>query len=368
MTIRSNFRRIPMGVFRECIISLLGTKFTSCAPVLKGGTTNMHQFSITVLTLSVVEVLSLQITTITFNTAYCIPNRSSTTPLLGVNDTRSSATEYLTTTENSGTPARLSSRHGLAYSIFHNPYNRREDPATFELDFIRNLPALSDPEKANFSWLTCGITQWPNISTQLYIDGSSSPYGTLPGHRNTVDMSAAAILMQGYFIMPASGTYAVSGVFDNFGFFWLGRKAYNPWSASATATGTTASDANSDGRIIPGTSGVANLYFRSGEIVPFTGLWANAGGPGLFQLNALLPNGSMWKDNWVDHLLLPNPNDPWVPRPRIDSQKDPATCPELPAATGGVLCGLDNVQPVYHGSNNVLDKMFDKQIIATEIF
>ena len=289
--------------------------------------------------------------TISINTASCI-----TSNLTNPSPTSLHLIPSATIDVASVLPAPTNHHYGLSYSVFHNPYNRLDDPGHYVNDIIAHIPSFASPSENNITYLTCGISSWPNVSTQLYLDGSYSPYGKLPGHATVTDMSAISMLLQGYLLVPVSGTYTFNGIYDEVGLYWLGSTAFNPWNETATG-GSEDVPQNSNSRLFPGVTQSHQMELTQGDILPFAGIWSNAGGRAVNRLNVTFPNGTAWRANWWSNLLLPNPADAWVPRPAILSADDAAKCPQPPAADkNDTLCGLAGAQPYYHGKGLVDDK------------
>ena len=120
-------------------------------------------------------------------------------------------------TSSSNGTVNLLVNYRLAYSVYRNPFNVREDPDNFTHDFLRNVSRFRDPEYV-FTFVTCGVAPSPNFGTIPYIDGMPSPNGYLPGHNTSyhypTDLSEIAILAQGYFLAPTPGSYKLAATID----------------------------------------------------------------------------------------------------------------------------------------------------------
>ena len=236
----------------------------------------------------------------------------------------------------------LPASYGLAYTVYHNPFNQHEDPDGFAYDFFRNFPRFRNPGYL-FSFVTCGITLALDFSTQLYIDGRSSPIGKLPGHNGTYpnDLSEIAVVMQGYMLVPATGTYKFKAAINDYGFLWVGKIAFDPWSVKFNQTFAHGPD-------------LGEYYLEQGEVVPMAALWANTGGSGQFTATVTLPDGTEWND-LSKSLLTPLVTDPWFPTPWLTTGQDPAVCPE-PQPVYNYRCGSENSLSYYRGKGKVVDE------------
>lgn len=108
------------------------------------------------------------------------------------------------------------------------------------------------------------------------------------------DARQAAILFQGAFRAQMPGNYTFEtrgGVIQDWGYLWLGEAALgNAWDDSNTTY-----QAKKVGTA-PGVGGLVTLTLNSGDVVPFTYLWANGGGSAASEVYLRIPSGRLLDD------------------------------------------------------------------------
>lgn len=137
-----------------------------------------------------------------------------------------------------------------------------------------------------------------------------------------------AVIFQGYFIVPTTGNYLFETVSDDFGFIWVGVKAFKEWYGY-----------NYDGKKNTTSSPV---FLTEGERVPTTFLYANGGGVCKSIFDIILPDGTPLNGNLQPYFSPPLSTDPWLPTPRT-------TCPPAP------LYDNYNFRLTHAGSSYTLD-------------
>lgn len=159
-----------------------------------------------------------------------------------------------------------------------------------------------------FTLVTCGVAPSSSFGTISYIDGRQLSNGYLPGHNSTfpfpTDLSDIAILAQGYFLVPETGSYKLVVTIDDFGYCWLGQIAYNPWNGSTAVNQTTSND----------TADLGEISLTQGDLVLMTILWANAGNDGNSRSMSHCQTARYWETGRLVsfYLSLLTPGSPFL--------------------------------------------------------
>lgn len=192
--------------------------------------------------------------------------------------TTSTATEVIVTPTPKVYP-------GLSYYAFHNDYNYNRDDPGFDATTWN-----SDAYEQN------GIIQEINDEhTENYPSGSN--VCSLPnGDFN--DCTQSTFVNQGYFHAIEDGTYVVASdnTIDNGMYVWSGKKAY--------------SDYNNDNEDYEAVRAGSGPYFggsqsydlSAGDLVPFTIMAVNGGGPGRAVISVTTPDG---RTSGTDGFFIP---------------------------------------------------------------
>jgi len=216
--------------------------------------------------------------TITVLTTTTINARTSVSITKTVTVTSAAAaakTVTTTTTSTVGSTATSVVPNGLVYKKFTSPFDGYQTASGWTANRFKG-------NKADFTgvWnsLNFMTPYWPSMSVDptLQLD-QAAPF----------DASQAALLFQGFFIAPQTGTYTFTVPAennDNFAQLWTGASALT-WADNASAfkavrTATTSS------------IGQTTVSLNAGDAMPFSYLWANGGGAGRSAFNIVLPDGS----------------------------------------------------------------------------
>ncbi|KAF4535209.1 Gleya adhesin domain protein [Lasiodiplodia theobromae] len=202
-----------------------------------------------------------------------------TTTETSTNTVTDYTTTTTTTTETAYATATTISTSGLAYRKYTHSYNADSSSSGFTSTYFKtaSVDFSGTIEDVDFS-----SPNWP----------SGSRYITLPGN-SQFDSAYAAVLMNGFFVAPTSGTYTISSSsssIDNWGYLWKGDVAYSTWSDSNTAYQASRTGAGYIG-------GSTSFTLSAGDAIPMTLLWANGGGVGQSTFIITLPSGSTVSDS-----------------------------------------------------------------------
>ncbi|KAL1646946.1 hypothetical protein SLS58_003083 [Diplodia intermedia] len=189
-------------------------------------------------------------------------------------------TDFTTTTTTTTTTvyatATSITASGLTYRKYTHSFNANLAASGF-------TPSYFKTASVDFS----GSLQNLDFSTPNWPSGNS--YLTIDGHYFASDQ--AAILMQGFFVARATGTYTIStspDYIDNYGYLWTGDAAYT-WTDGTTAYAATRTGGGYFG-------GSTSIAMNAGDAVPVTWLWANGGGVGRSHFVITTPSGSSVAD------------------------------------------------------------------------
>ncbi|OJD33787.1 gleya adhesin domain protein [Diplodia corticola] len=188
-------------------------------------------------------------------------------------------TTTTTTTETVYATATTISTTGLAYRKYTHSYNADSSSSGFTSSYFKTA-------SVDFS----GTLQDIDFSTPNWPSGST--YLTLPGN-SAFNSAQSAVLMNGFFVAPAAGTYTFSSsssYIDNWGYLWTGDAAYSSWSDSNAAYKASRTSAGYIG-------GSTSFTLSAGDAIPMTLLWANGGGVGQSIFTITLPSGSTVSDS-----------------------------------------------------------------------
>ncbi|KAL0260759.1 hypothetical protein SLS55_004449 [Diplodia seriata] len=257
----------------------------SAAPQAKRGNANAAINSLfCALNKDVITLLKAQTTA----TSYCSSYLSIATQTLAnfrsavtVTETSTNTiTDFTTTTTTTTTTvyatATSITASGLTYRKYTHSYNANLAASGF-------TPSYFKTASVDFS----GSLQNLDFSTPNWPSGNS--YLTIDGHYFASDQ--AAILMQGFFVAQATGTYTIStsaDYIDNYGYLWTGDAAYT-WTDGTTAYAATRTGGGYFG-------GSTSITLNAGDAVPMTWLWANGGGVGRSHFVITTPSGSSVTD------------------------------------------------------------------------
>lgn len=179
------------------------------------------------------------------------------------------------------------SGNGLPYKEYDSPFNAYLKDSGFSANYYKS-------KTPNWSgvWnsLNYATPYWPSmdVAFTLQLD-RPQPW----------DASQAALLFQGFFVAPQSGTFTFtvpSAGNDNFAELWMGPLAY-AW------TDQTANFKSIRGATTTSTDGVFSITMNAGDAQPLTYLWANGGGAGRSSFSILLPDGTQPTD--ISRLFVP---------------------------------------------------------------
>ncbi|KAL1618797.1 hypothetical protein SLS56_010400 [Neofusicoccum ribis] len=190
-------------------------------------------------------------------------------------------TDYSTTTTTTTTTvyatATTISTGGLSYRKYTHSYNADSSSSGFTPSYFKT--ASVDFSGSSVQNLDFSTPNWP----------SGSAYLTFDSHY--FESSQAAILLQGFFVAQATGTYTIStssSYIDNYGYLWTGDAAYS-WADNTAAYAATRTGAGYYG-------GSTSITMNAGDAIPMTWLWANGGGVGRSHFVITTPSGSSVSD------------------------------------------------------------------------
>ncbi|KKY24082.1 hypothetical protein UCDDS831_g02738 [Diplodia seriata] len=205
---------------------------------------------------------------------------TSTSAVTVTETSTNTITDFTTTTTTTTTTvyatATSITASGLTYRKYTHSYNANLAASGF-------TPSYFKTASVDFS----GSLQNLDFSTPNWPSGNS--YLTIDGHYFASDQ--AAILMQGFFVAQATGTYTIStspDYIDNYGYLWTGDAAYT-WTDGTTAYAATRTGGGYFG-------GSTSITMNAGDAVPMTWLWANGGGVGRSHFVITTPSGSSVTD------------------------------------------------------------------------
>lgn len=221
-------------------------------------------------------VTVMSTTTINARSSVTITNTLTVTPAAAAAKTVTS-----TTTSTVGFTATSAVPNGLVYKKFTSPFDGYKSASGWTADRFKGNGIKPDFTGV-WNSLNFMTPYWPSMSVDptLQLD-QSAPF----------DASQAALLFQGFFIAPQTGSYTFTVPAennDNFAQLWTGASALS-WLDSASAfkavrTATTSS------------IGQAVVSLNAGDAMPFSYLWANGGGAGRSAFNIVFPDGSSPSD------------------------------------------------------------------------
>lgn len=188
------------------------------------------------------------------------------------NSVRRTATATATTVSTAYATATTITASGMRYRKYTHAFNALSANSGFTANFFKG-------KTPDFDGVTTG---------SLTFSSGSGNNLTLPG-RPSFDASQAAILFQGFFLAPLSGTYMMrtgGNDIDNWGYLWMGPNTAYDWNNdnpdyTSTRTGTG-----------PFTDGYGAFAARAGDAIPLTWLFANGGGPAASFIEFTYPGGS----------------------------------------------------------------------------
>ncbi|KAK3172256.1 hypothetical protein OEA41_005576 [Lepraria neglecta] len=217
-----------------------------------------------------------------------IPTAVTTTVVSGSSQTT------VTITAANGQPTvevLYAADYGMVYGAFYNPYNiyGSSSAAPFDVTCFDGVNPL----------LAC------EIALNINFAGDEGEFGYLPGQNELKYKATIAVVYQGYFIVPETGTYIFSTSSDDYGYVWAGDVAYKKWSDVNFV-------ASSSNMSIP-------QQFNQGNFIPTTILYANSAALASSNFSLTFPNGTIVND-FTDLFLQPSPHDTWSPTPTT-------TCP-----------------------------------------
>ncbi|KAI1810293.1 GLEYA domain-containing protein [Poronia punctata] len=136
---------------------------------------------------------------------------------------------------------------------------------------------------------------WTGVLTSLSFSSPNWPSGSqyleLQDHAAFL-ATQSAILLQGFFLAPETGTYTLSSsadLIDNWGYLWTGDVAYAVWDDTNTAFQASRTGAGNFG-------GSTTVTLNAGDAIPITWLWANGGGVAQSFFSVTTPSGSTTTD------------------------------------------------------------------------
>lgn len=150
----------------------------------------------------------------------------------------------------------------------------------------------SNYQNNNFAYSTVQ----PNINAVLADSGYYDYYGCqFDNDYQGFDCGYAVVVMQAYFLAPSTGSYTFNtptGV-DNQEIVWTGNIAYgqSPWSTSNANYNVIRAGS---GPYIEG--GAYTVQLNAGDLLPFSTMWVNGGGPGQAQVTITDPAGVQHSD------------------------------------------------------------------------
>ncbi|GAM36285.1 hypothetical protein TCE0_018r05260 [Talaromyces pinophilus] len=201
-----------------------------------------------------------------------------TTSTAFVVTTESIATSTVTTTTTSYTPVPTNTQLGLNWYYYYSSQNY------FPGHAITFNPQTFNSPNYNFSGYVENVASFRTVA---YSTSSSNTVCSLPANE---PCAFVCIVIQGYLWAkngPGNYTLSSSTATDNAFFAWHGTKAYSDYQNS-----------NYDylaGDYIP-QAGSVTVSVGIGELVPFTFMWANGGGPGEALLTITDPSGKQYAD------------------------------------------------------------------------
>ncbi len=187
----------------------------------------------------------------------------------------------------------------MVYAAYNNPFNVLNAPNNYNPSWLQEF----DPgyfKNASNQTTKCGQSDTTNFAS-----GNSTYFGNLPSAGSgQIDLETIAVIFQGYFVVPATGSYLFQTTSDDFGYIWVGQKALNQWNNN-----------NYDGSVNTTSSPV---LLNRGDNVPVTFLYANGGGfcASIFEIT--YPNGTQLNGNFATDFVQPNATDPWMPTPQTN--------------------------------------------------
>lgn len=179
------------------------------------------------------------------------------------------------------------SGNGLPYKEYDSPFNAYLKDSGFSANYYKSrTPNWSGV----WNSLNYATPYWPSmdVAFTLQLD-RPQPW----------DASQAALLFQGFFVAPQSGTFTFtvpSAGNDNFAELWMGPLAY-AW------TDQTANFKSIRGATTTSTDAVFSITMNAGDAQPLTYLWANGGGAGRSSFSIMLPDGTQPTD--ISRLFVP---------------------------------------------------------------
>ncbi|KAF4310873.1 hypothetical protein GTA08_BOTSDO13428 [Botryosphaeria dothidea] len=206
---------------------------------------------------------------------------TSTSTVTTTETSANTITDYTTTTTTTTSTvyatATTISASGLTFRKYTHSFNANSANSGFTPSYFKtaSVDFTGSLQDVDFS-----TPNWPSGSTYLTLDG------------NYFDSSQAAVLMQGFFVAQATGTYTIStsaSYIDNYGYLWTGDAAYT-WTDDTTAYAATRTGAGYYG-------GSTTITMNAGDAIPMTWLWANGGGVGQSHFVITTPSGSSTTDS-----------------------------------------------------------------------
>jgi len=170
--------------------------------------------------------------------------------------------------------------NGLPYKQYTSPFNAYLQDSGFSANYFH---AKTPNWSGIWNSLNYATPYWPSmdVAFTLQLD-QPQPW----------DASKVALVFQGFFVAPLSGTFTFtvpSAGNDNFAELWMGPAAY-AW------TDQTANFKSTRGATTTSTDGVFSITMNAGDAQPFTYLWANGGDAGRSAFSILLPDGTQPTD------------------------------------------------------------------------
>lgn len=189
-------------------------------------------------------------------------------------------TSTVTTTVAALATAIVSNGNGLPYKKFASNFNAYLKDSGFNANYFkgRSVDWTGTTKTLNYA-----TPFWPSMDVDetLQLDQASA-----------WDASQAALLFQGFFLAPQTGTYTFtvpSSGNDNFAELWVGSPALSWNDQNAAFKAIRGAESSSP-------DGVFSVTMNKGDATPFSYLWANGGGAGRSAFSILLPDGSQPTD------------------------------------------------------------------------